>query len=172
MILYYNCHRPLDVLRTGCIVPSKIHRCTSLSTNFNLGSHGPFKITFRNPPWQAVLRECLYMTPIYESRGTRRLAGPLMFYQDQHGTKWTQEEYHSLMASRVAKNPMFRDEHEWVTLQPIRFQIEQVDRVMFMQNAPQVQPRIVERSRRDMPLYYRELYEEIWIHDPYLEKAV
>lgn len=60
VIAYYNCSNPLKVLDERRIRESKIHSGVSLSYWRELGSHGPFKITFHRSPWFNQLREVEY----------------------------------------------------------------------------------------------------------------
>jgi hypothetical protein len=175
MIFYYNCSRPLEVLQTNCIFTSKVHGGVSLSTNFHMGSHGPFKIMLQEPSLRVRLKQCLYMTParsmpIGDESAMRRFAR-VVAYVDQLGNNWRPDEYQSLLAARIAKNPMFKDEQEWWSPVELRFPPTAIKRVYFMRNAPNVYPRLAAKARRELQWRWNHLYEEIQINDPYLEKA-
>lgn len=58
--LYYNCDSPINILLSANIFRSKIFRGVSMSAWEQLGSHGPFKIAFRQAPWFAQFKPVTY----------------------------------------------------------------------------------------------------------------
>lgn len=71
------------------------------------------------------------------------------------------------------KNPMFQDEQEWFSYGDVEFQLQNVQYIMFMLNAPvgAIGPRILKNVRRSLTMKYGPRYRESVVNDPYLRKA-
>lgn len=167
MMLYYNCTRPLDVLTSKSILKSKTAGGVSLSQQFNIGSHGPFKLAFKDAAWEHQMHQVIYLKPI-----VKRRLGPVEGYQDQFGKIHTPEERDRLikvLGPRVIKSDHFMDEEEWWSDHPIMFSLDEISGIYFMTNAPNLYPRITAKARIELKSKFPDLYQEIVIHDSYLK---
>ena len=135
--LYYNCDAPDLILGSLRVLPSKTFSCggVSMSAWPEMGSHGPFKIAFKQALWFQQ-----FIPVVYGSEPSQ-------------------------------KNPMFTDEQEWNSPTEVRFSLEDVVYVMFMQNAPCVLgPRQLKWKRTILASRWPELYREGIVADPYLSR--
>lgn len=191
-VLYYNCDRPVEVLEANRIRASNVFTGVSFSSWPELGSHGPFKITFRYAAWVKLFTRVQYWV-IKPKRFDRTspeefavegvtVRIPSGYYaQDSSGRNVTKAEYEALFenaqrdygawAGRVWKTSfMFRDEAEWFSPVEVRFSEEDVLQVTYMTNAPSLYPRIASKARRILRERYGPRYVERAVSDPYLHR--
>lgn len=173
MKLYYNCDRPLEILDSNRIKVSTITKGVSMSEQFNLASHGPFKLEFTDPIWMPLMLQCLYMTPIQEEPAPGKILHKTIGYRDQLGKAYSIQEAKDLSNAlhRVVKlNDYFADEEEWWSYSEIYFLQRELTGIYFMHNAPNLYPRITALARKELAEKYPDLYKEVQVDDAYFRK--
>jgi hypothetical protein len=187
--LYYNCDDPIRVIRSRSLKPSSVFTGVSLSDWLELGSHGPFKLTFKPSPWFAQLVKVHYWQPV-GSRLQRNsdpddCAKRQKRYQNVDGAIVSEDEYtrqynlaeaefeakvgSSAGFHRVWKTSfMFKDEREWYSPTEVKFAVDDIAAITFMTNSPIIKPRICREARRVLSKQFPTIYEERQVNDPYL----
>lgn len=171
MKFYFNCERPLEIMADSVIRVSKLTKGVSMSQQYNLASHGPFKLEFTDPLWTPLMHRVLYMEPTYPQpvgMGSKRDG-----YVDQLGRKYTVEQERDLawaFTGRVIKTTYFIGEEEWLAYGDIRFLRREVTGIYYMSNAPVIYPTVTAKARVALARAYPTLYKEVRIADPFYKK--
>jgi hypothetical protein len=190
--LYYNCSNPVKIITGNTINCSDVFTGVSMSVFFDLGSHGPFKISFKQSPWfEQFIRVMYWQTParpLLRKKGVFEDIKP-RYYINQDNTKFNEESFTQLQEaclrfikekggneshlSRVWKiSTMFADEQEWYSPLPVTFNIEDIDNVMFMENAPNILgPIVTKRLKKILRETLGSKFVEGKINDPYLKSC-
>lgn len=169
MRFYFNCDNPLPILRDMVIKRSKVTHGVSVSQQFNIGSHGPFKLEFKDPAFASSLKRCLYFTRL---KGEK--LGEVVGYKDQFGSVYSPAEYDAVLeahGSRVIKGDTFADEEEWWSESDLTFSVDEVVGIYFLTNAPNLYPRRASKARKELATLFPTLYSELTVADPYLMRT-
>ena len=88
--------------------------------------------------------------------------GPFTFVFDNL-TDLQQVEYGAGSVDFTHKPEIFANEFEWWSQEPVHFQLDDVEAIIFRMNSPgaRIHPRIAKRTAKTLQQKYREIYDEI-----------
>jgi len=134
-VLYYRCQHPVEILAERRIRCSEIYGGVSFSANKKLTSHGSRQLAFKQCAWFDQLIPVLYIKAKHGEKIPGRLVIPVLFWYDQHGKHYTEEQQEAIMQKNSGTvglpgitvfktNADFMNEQEWVSQTDIFFSKE------------------------------------------------
>lgn len=131
--LYYNASHPLEILQSKTILTSKVNRDRGVSLS-------------------SVLLNC-------HGAFTFVFKPDLPWYNQCTKVKYGQFKVYDF----THKTPIFKDEKEYWSKDPIVFEIEQIEKVIFRYDSParRIHPRKTVKIAKQLEKEYPDLYEEM-----------